>query len=66
MNVAGQNVHAQAWEQMRQVLDDYLRDLIPMLALFRLDRGALFRIYHSMRRLRRALAGAADSRTSFC
>ena len=52
MNVAGQNVHAQAWEQMRQVLDDYLRDLIPMLALFRLDRGALFRIYYSMRRLK--------------
>jgi hypothetical protein len=52
MNVAGQNVHAQAWEQMRQVLDDYLRDLIPMLALFRLDRGTLFRIYYSMRRLK--------------
>lgn len=51
MNVAGQNAHAKAWEQMRQALDDYLRDLDPMLALFRLDRGAIFRIYNSMRRL---------------
>jgi hypothetical protein len=52
MNVAGQNAHAQAWEQIRQALDDYLRDLEPMLALFRLDRGAMFRIYNSMRRLK--------------
>jgi len=51
MNVAGQNAHAKAWEQMRQALDDYLRDLDPMLALFRLDRGTIFRIYNSMRRL---------------
>jgi hypothetical protein len=38
---------------MQQVLDDYLRDLEPMLALFRLDRGAMFRIYNSMRRLKK-------------
>lgn len=52
MNVAGQNAHAQVWEQMHQTLDDYLRDLEPMLALFRLDRGAMIRIYNSMRRLK--------------
>jgi hypothetical protein len=52
MNMAGQNAHAQVWEQMHQALDDYLRDLAPMLALFRLDRGAMFRIYKSMRRLK--------------
>lgn len=52
MNVAGQNAHAQVWEQIHQTLDDYLHDLMPMLALFRLDRGALFRIYNSMRRLK--------------
>ena len=52
MNVAGQNAHAQAWEQMHQTLDEYLRDLEPMLALFRLDRGPMFRIYNSMRRLK--------------
>ena len=53
MNVAGQYAHAQAWEQMQQALDDYLRDLQPMLALFRLDRGKMFRIYNSMRRLKK-------------
>jgi hypothetical protein len=52
MNVAGQHSHAQIWEQIHQTLDDYLRILDPMLALFRLDRGALFRIYNSMRRLK--------------
>ena len=52
MNVTGQYAHAQAWEQMRQALDDCLRDLEQMLALFRLDRGAMFRIYNSMRRLK--------------
>lgn len=52
MNVAGKNAHAQVWGQMHQTLDDYLRDLDPMLALFRLDRGAMFRIYNSMRRLK--------------
>ncbi len=52
MNVAGKEAHARAWEQIRQVLDDHLRDLYPMLALFRLDRGALFRIYNSTRRLK--------------
>ena len=51
MNVAGLDARAQAWEEVRQVLDNYLRDLEPMLAVFRLDRGALARIYHSMRRL---------------
>jgi len=53
MNMAGQNAHAQVWEQIQQVLDDYLRDLQPMLALFRLDRGRMFRIYNSMRRLKK-------------
>jgi hypothetical protein len=53
MNVAGQYAHAQAWEQMQQALDDYLRDLAQMLALFLLDRGAMFRIYNSMRRLKK-------------
>jgi hypothetical protein len=52
MNMAGQYAHAQAWEQMQQALDDYLRDLAQMLALFRLDRGVMFRIYNSMRRLK--------------
>jgi hypothetical protein len=52
MNVAGQIAHAQVWKQMQQALDDYLRDLAQMLALFRLDRGAMFRIYCSMRRLK--------------
>ena len=52
MNAAGMDARAQAWEEIRQVLDNYLRDLEPMLALFRLDRGALARIYNSMRRLK--------------
>lgn len=52
MNVRGQNAHAQVWEQMHQALDDDLRDLDPMLALFRLDRGAMRRIYNSMRELK--------------
>ena len=52
MNVPGQNAHAQVWEQIYQTVDDYLRDLEPMLALFRLDRGAMFQIYNSMRRLK--------------
>lgn len=52
LNVAGQNAHAQVWEQIHQTLDNYRRDLEPMLALFRLDRVALFRIYYSMRRLK--------------
>ncbi len=51
MNVAGSEAHAQVWEQMDQTLDDYLRDLEAMLALFRLDRGPIHRIYNSMRRL---------------
>ena len=49
MNVAGQNANAQVWEQMHQALDEYLRDLDPMLALFRLNRGTMLRIYNSMR-----------------
>ena len=53
MNVPGQSAHAQVWEQIGQALDDYLRVLQPMLALFRLDRGAMFRIYNSMRRLKK-------------
>lgn len=52
MNVVGQNARAKAWEQIHHTLDDYLRDLEPMLALFSLDRVAMFRIYHSMRRLK--------------
>src|SRR5262249_30181307 len=52
MNVVGENVHAQVWEQIRQTLDDYLRDLELMLALFRLDRVVISRIYKSMRRLK--------------
>lgn len=52
MNVAGQNAHAQVWQQMHQALDDYLRDLELMLALFRLDRGPIHLIYNSMRRLK--------------
>ncbi len=52
MNVTGGYAHAQVWELIYQTLDDYLRDLDPMLALFRLDRGAMFRIYNSMRRLK--------------
>ena len=53
MNVAGQNAHAQqVWEQTQQVLDDYLCGLGHMQALFQLDRGAMFQIYNSMRRLK--------------
>jgi len=54
MNVAGQKEKARFWIQAYQEIDDCLRDLDPMLPLFQLDRGAMFRIYHAMRKLKAA------------
>ena len=52
MNVAGQYAKAKDWAEMYWVLDNCLRDLDPMLPLFRLDRGVLFRTYDIIRNLR--------------
>jgi hypothetical protein len=52
MNVEGQFVRAQVWADIYRVLDDCLRDLDPMLPVFRLDRGVLFRLYNIIRNLK--------------
>jgi len=51
MNVAGEFERAQEWADIDRVLDACLRDLDPMLPVFRLDRGVLFGIYTTIRSL---------------
>lgn len=52
MNVAGLEEKAQFWAQVYQEIDDCLRDLDPMLPIFQLNRGVMFRIYNTMRKLK--------------
>lgn len=52
MNVAGQYARAKDWAEMYWVLDNCLRDLDPMLPVFRLNRGVLFRTYNIIRNLK--------------
>lgn len=52
MNVAGECERAKEWADIDRVLDDCLRDLDPMLPVFRLDRGVLFGMYNIIRTLK--------------
>jgi hypothetical protein len=52
MNVAGQYEQAQDWARRSLALDDCLRELDPMLPAFQVDRGTMYQIYKSMRRLK--------------
>ena len=52
MNVAGESERARDWAQMYLEVDDCLRELEPMLPVFLVERGALFRIYTAMRSLK--------------
>ena len=66
MNVAGQNAHAQAWEQMHQTLDEYLRDLRANAGTISVRSRADVPDLQFDAQAERALAGAADWRTSRC
>lgn len=52
MNDAREFERAQEWADIERVLDTCLRDLDPMLPVFRLDRGVLFGMYTIIRHLK--------------
>ena len=48
----GQYEQAQDWARMFLALDEFLRELDPMVPSFQVDRGTMLQIYNSMRRLK--------------
>lgn len=52
MNIEGHYEQAKEWAKIYWIMDDCLRDLDPMLPVFRLDRGVLFGMYTIIRTLK--------------